>query len=110
MGCKFFNFVLAKGANHDQIHHAADDACTVFNGLSTAQLTIARREVHHRAAQLVHASFKAHTRSRGCFFKNHGQGAVGQWLVFFVSLEFCFDQCRPLEEVCVLFGVEIGEL
>ena len=110
MRCKLFNLVLAIRANHHQVNHAADHARTVFNGLCAAQLAVARGEVNHRSTQLVHAGFKAHTSARGCFLKNHGQGAVCQWLVFFVGFELGFDESSPLEQMRVLIGGEIGEL
>ena len=101
---KAVNFGLLIGANHHQIDHAADDFGAVFNRLGTAQLASLSRQVNHRAAQLVHAGFKAHAGAGRCFFKNHGQRAVDQRLVLFVSLEFLFDQRGALEQVRVFNG------
>ena len=107
---KAVDFVLLVGTNHHQVYHAADDLGAVFNRLGAAQLTAFSRQVHHRAAELVHASFKAHAGAGGGLFKNHHQRAVYQRLVFFVGLELLFDQRCTLKQVRIVGCIQIAEL
>ena len=107
---KTVNFCLLKRANHHQVHHAADDLGTVFNRLGAAQLAAFRGQVDHRAAQLIHASFETHARAGRGFFKNHRHGAVDQRLVFFVGLEFLFNQGSALKQIGVFSRVQVAEL
>ena len=110
MGGKALDLGLLERADHHQIGHAADDLGAVFNWLSAAQLAVARGQVHHAAAQLVHARLKAHAGAGAGLFKNHGQGAVGQRVVLFVRLELLLDDGCALEQVSVFVSGEVGEL
>ena len=107
---KALDLVLAKGADHDQIGHAADDAGAVLDGLGAAQLAVIGRQVDDAAAQLVHARFKADAGACAGLFKNHGQGAIHQGVVLFVGFEFLFNQRGAGEQVVVLGSGEVGKL
>ena len=110
VGGKALDLALLKGTDHHQIHHAADDLGAVLDGLGAAQLAVARRQVDHRAAQLVHAGLKAHTGPGAGLLEDHGQRAVYQRVVFFVGLELLFDDGGALEQVSALVGSEVSEL
>ena len=98
---KGFDARLLEGANHHNIHHAADDARGVFNRLAAPELAVARGQVHDAAAKLVHARLKTHARARAGFFKNHRQRAVGERMVFFIRLELALDDGGALQKVGV---------
>ena len=107
---KALDLVLAEGSDHDQIDHAADDLGAVLDGLGASELAVASGEVHHRAAQLVHPGFKAHTRARGGFLENHGQRAIRQRLVLLVGLELALDERGALKQVAVFGRIQVGKL
>src|SRR3990167_241775 len=107
---KTLDLGLLEGADHHQVHHAADDLGAVFNRLGVAELAVARGQVHHAAAKLVHARLKAHARARAGLLENHGQRAVNQRVVLLVGLEFLLDQRGALEQVGVFVGGEVVEL
>ena len=110
IGCKAFDLGLFIGADHHQIDHAADDFGRIFDGLGSAQLAVTRGQVNHGAAHLVHASFKTDARAGGGLFKNHGQGAVCQWLVLVVGFEFMFDECGARKQIRVVICCQVFEL
>ena len=110
VGGKALDLLLAEGANHHQVRHAADHACAVFDGLGAAQLAVARGQVHHGAAQLVHTGFKAHTGAGAGLLENHGQGAVGQRVVLFVVLELLLDQRSAAQKIVVFLSGEVAKL
>ncbi|KAF5289491.1 hypothetical protein FQR65_LT20825 [Abscondita terminalis] len=107
---KAHDLVLAVGADHHQVGHAADDARAVLDGLGAAQLAVARGQVDHRAAELVHAGLEAHAGARAGLLEDHGQRAVAQRVVLLVVLELLLDQGRAFEQVGVLVGREVGKL
>jgi hypothetical protein len=76
--CKALDLVLTVGADHHQVHHAADHPGAVVDRLGAAELAVAGGQVHHAAAQLVHAGLKAHPGAGRSLLEDHGQRAVGQ--------------------------------
>jgi hypothetical protein len=84
---KALDLGLLEGADHHQVHHAADDAGAVLDRLGAAELAVAGGQVHHAAAHLVHAGLEAHARAGAGLLEDHGQRAVGQGLVLLVGLE-----------------------
>ena len=107
---KALDALLLEGADHHQVHHAADDACGVLDRFGAAELAALGRQVDHRAAKLVHAGLEADAGARAGFLENHGQGAVCQGLVLLVALEPGLDLCGTAEQVGVLVGIQVGEL
>ena len=107
---KALDLGLLVGADHHQVHHAADDAGAVLYRLCPAELAVAGGQMHHAAAQLVHARLKADPGAGRRLFENHGHRAVGQRLMPLVGLEFFFDQRGPLEQISVVVGTEVTEL
>jgi hypothetical protein len=99
---------LLVGADHHDVDHAADDLGAVFDRLGAAQLAVAGGQVHHRAAQLVHAGLEAHAGARAGLLEDHGQRAVDQRLVLFVGLELLLDDRHAIEEVGVFVGREVA--
>jgi hypothetical protein len=77
----------------------------VLDRLGAAQLAVAGGQVHHAAAQLVHAGLKAHAGAGAGLLEDHGQRAVGQRVVLLVGLELALDQRGALEQVGVFVGV-----
>jgi hypothetical protein len=65
---KAFDLVLAEGADHHQVHHAADHFRAVLDRLGAAQLAVAGGQVDHAAAQLVHAGLEADAGAGGRLF------------------------------------------
>src|SRR5450830_55994 len=104
------DLVLAIGADHHQVDHAADHLGTVFDGFGAAQLAVAGGQVNHRATQLVHAGFEAHPCAGAGLLEDHGQRAVGQRVVFLVGLELLLDDGGALQQVRVFVGAQILEL
>jgi hypothetical protein len=107
---KALDLGLLEGADHHQVGHAADDARAVLDRLGAAELAVARGQVHHAAAHLVHAGLEAHARARAGLLEDHGQRAVGQGLVLFVGLELLLDERGAFEQVGVFVGAEVVEL
>jgi len=98
------------GANHYQVHHAANDFGTVFNRFGAPQLAVAGGQVHHAAAHLVHAGLKAHPGAGGGLFENHGQRAVYQRAVFFIRLELVLDGGGALQHIQGFIGAQVVKL
>ena len=109
---KALDLALLEGADHHDVHHAADDAGGVFDGFAAAELAVAGGQVHYAAAHLIHAGLEADAGARAGLFKNHGQGAVGigKGLVFLESLELGLDEGGAAQQVGVFIGREIGKL
>jgi len=101
---------LLIGADHHDVDHARDHAGAVLDGLAAAQLAAIGGQVHHRAAHLVHARFKAHAGARAGLLEDHGQGAVHQRRVLLVVLEALLDQGGALEQVHILLLAQVLEL
>ena len=68
------------------------------------------RQVHDRAAHLVHAGLEADARPRRRLLEDHRQRAVDQRRVLLVVLEALLDDRRALEQVGVFLGAEVPEL
>ena len=101
---KALDLVLAVGADHHQVDHAADHPRAVLDRLGAAQLAVARGQVHHAAAQLVHAGLEAHPGAGRGLLENHRQRAVGQRMVLLVGLELLLDDGGALEQPGVFVG------
>ena len=97
-----FNNFLIEGADHHHVRHARDDLRRVFHRLAAPELRVAGVEINRGAAKLLHAGFERQAGASRRFFKNHDQGAVGEWPVAPVGLEFVFDPARAREHVVQL--------
>ncbi len=60
---KALDLVLAEGADHHQVGHAADDAGAVLDRLGAAQLAVARGQVDHASRPAGTCPLQS---SRGC--------------------------------------------
>ena len=110
IGGEAFDLGLLVGADHHQVHHAADDFGTVVDGFRTTELGVAGGQVHHRTAHLVHARLKADAGAGRGLLENHGQGAVHQRLVFVIGLELGLDQRGTAEQISVVIGRRIAKV
>ena len=110
MGGEALDDVLAEGAHHDDVAHAAHDLAGVFHRLAAAKLAVARVQVDRGAAQLVHAGFERQAGAGRIFLEHHHQRAVDQRVVHLVGLEFALDDVGALDDVLEFVEREVGEL
>src|ERR1019366_5263659 len=110
MRCEGLDLGLLEGPDHDDVDHPADDARRVFDRLGAAELAVAGRQVHDRAAHLVHARLEAHAGARRGLLEDHRQRPVDERRVLLVVLEVLLDRRRALEQIRVFLGAEVPEL
>jgi hypothetical protein len=108
IGGETLDDVLAEGAHHDDVAHAAHHLAGVFHRLAAAELAVARVQVDRRAAQLVHAGLEGQPGAGRVLLEHHDQGAVDQRVIDLVVLEFPLDQVRAFKDVLV-FGQRKSE-
>lgn len=56
--------VLPERADHDDVHHARNDLCCVFDRFAAPKLRVARAHEDGVAAKLENAGFERQTRAR----------------------------------------------
>ncbi len=67
---------VERGARHDRVDQAADDAGRVGQRLVAAQVDLAGAQVLRVAAELGHAGLEADARARRRVLEEHRQGAI----------------------------------
>ena len=58
VGSEALNDLLTERADHDHVAHAGHHLRSIFDRLTSTELTVARVEVNGRTAELMHAGFK----------------------------------------------------
>ena len=110
IGGEALNNLLLEGADHDDVRHARNHLCCVFDRFATTQLRVARIQINGGPAELVHTSFKRQAGARRGFLKNHHQSTIGQRPIALVSLKFTLDPARTREHMLKLVAAELVEL
>ena len=95
---------LIKGADHDAVQIAAQDAGGVFNGLTAADLQILGGEEEGAAAQLIHAGFEGNSGTGGGLLENHTQGLALQVVMLDAVLLLIFELIGQVQDLGDLSG------
>ena len=110
IGREPFDDVMTESANHDDVGHAGHDLCGVFDRFAATELAVAGIEIDRGAAQLVHTGLEREAGTCGTFFEIHDQRAIQKRMVWFIVLEFLFDDTGTFDQVFVLGQCQIGKL
>ena len=102
--------VMLIGADHDDVHHARDDARRVFDRFAASELRVPGGKVDRRAAELVHARLERQPRAGRVLVENHCEGAVFQRPIAPVLLELMLDPARALKQILGFLAGKIVKL
>ena len=105
-----FHFLLGKGADHDAVQIAAQNAGGVFHGFAAADLQVVGRKEHAHAAQLVDAGLEGNTGAGGGLLEDHAQGLALQGLVVDAVLQLIFQLVGHVQQLHDLFGGTVKQL
>ena len=105
-----FHFFLRKGANHDAVQIAAQDARSVLHRFAAANLQIAAGQEQRMTPQLVHARLKADARAGRGLLKNHAQRFAFEDVVLHAGFGFRLQAVSEVKQLRDFFLAQVEEL
>ena len=91
------DLLLGKGADHNAVQVAGEDAGGVLHRFAAADLKVAAAQKQRLPAQLVHASLKGDAGAGGRFLENHAERFSGKMGVGDPVFLFIFELVRQIE-------------
>ena len=102
--------VLAEGAHHDQVAHAADHAGRVGDGLGAADLGALALQIDDVATKLVEARLEANAGTRARLFEHHDEHLACERFISLARLQVRLDDLGAVDHVAKGFTGKVAEL